>query len=68
MKKFEFDVSYIEVSKDDMEIVRAQSIPFSATADTCEEARAKALGFAQSIARCYNDNEKVAFYFRICVA
>ena len=68
MKKFEFDVSGIEVSKTTMEITQLRSIPFSATADTYEEARVKALEFAQSIARCYNDNEEVAFYFRICVA
>ena len=68
MKRFNFSVNYVEVSKTTMKIVQFGEIPFSAMADTAEECRTKALEFAQSISRCYNDNEEVAFFFKICGA
>ena len=65
MKKFDFNVVYNEVSKTTLEMTNLGIIPFSAMADTFEEGRTKALEFAQSISRCYNDNEKSVFFFRI---
>ena len=68
MEKFEFNVSYLEVSKTTLKITNGGLIPFSAVADTFEEGRTKALEFGQSVARCYNDNDETAFFFRITVA
>lgn len=67
MQKFNFNVSYLEVSKTTLKITNGGKIPFSAVANTYEECRSKALEFAQSIARCYNDNKETTFFFRICV-
>ena len=67
MEKFDFNVVYNEVSKTTLEMTNLGIIPFSAIADTFEEGRTKALEFAQSISRCYNDNEKSVFFFRITV-
>lgn len=67
MKKFDFNVVYNEVSKTTLEMTNLGIIPFSAMANTFEEGRTKALEFAQSISRCYNDNEKSVFFFRITV-
>ena len=67
MKKFDFNVVYIEVSKTVFEMTNFGIIPFSAIADTFEEGRTKALEFAQSISRCYNDNEESVFFFRITI-
>lgn len=66
MQKFNFNVSYVEVSKTTLKTTTLGAIPFSAMADTYEEGRTKALEFAQSIARCYNDNKETAFFFRVC--
>ena len=67
MKKFDFNVSYLEVSKTTFKITNGGLIPFSTVADTYEEGRTKALEFAQSVARCYNDNEESTLFFRITV-
>lgn len=67
MKRFDFNVVYNEVSKTTLEMTNLGIIPFSAMADTFEEGRTKALEFAQSISRYYNDNEKSVFFFRITV-
>ena len=67
MQKFNFYVSYLEVSKTTFKITNGGLIPFSAVADTYEEGRTKALEFAQSLARCYNDNEESTLFFRITV-
>ena len=67
MQKFNFNVSYLEVSKTTFKITNGGLIPFSVVADTFEEGRAKALEFGQSVARCYNDNEEVTFFFRITI-
>lgn len=67
MKKFDFNVVYIEVSKTIFEMTNFGIIPFSTIADSYEEGRTKALEFAQSISRCYNDNEESIFFFRITV-
>ena len=67
MEKFDFNVVYNEVSKTTLEMTNLGIIPFSAMADTFEEGRTKALEFAQSISRCYNDNEESVFFFRITV-
>ena len=67
MQKFDFYVSYLEVSKTTFKITNGGLIPFSAVADTFEEGRTKALEFAQSLARCYNDNEESTLFFRITV-
>ena len=67
MKKFNFNVSYLEVSKTTFKITNGGLIPFSAIADTFEEGRTKALEFAQSLARCYNDNEESTLFFHIAV-
>ena len=66
MQKFNFNVSYVEVSKTTLKSTNLGAIPFSAMANTYEEGRTKALEFAQSIARCYNDNKETAFFFRVC--
>ena len=65
MKKFNFNVVYNEVSKTTLEMTNIGIIPFSAIAETFEEGRTKALEFAQSISRCYNDNDECVFFFRI---
>lgn len=65
MQKFNFNVSYLEVSKTTFKITNGGLIPFSAVTDTFEEGRTKALEFGQSVARCYNDNEETTFFFRI---
>ena len=67
MQKFDFNVSYLEVSKTTFKITNGGLIPFSAVADTFEEGRMRALEFGQSIARCYNDNEETTFFFRITI-
>lgn len=67
MKKFNFNVNYVEINEDTVEIDSIRDIAFSAVANTYEEARTKALEFAQSISRCYNDNDETAFFFRITV-
>ena len=67
MKRFNFNVNYVEINKNTVEIDTIRDIPFSTIADTLEEGRAKALEFAQSVARCYNDNDETAFFFRITV-
>ena len=67
MKRFNFNVNYVEINEDTVEIDNIRDIAFSAVADTYEEARTKALEFAQSISRCYNDNDETAFFFRITV-
>ena len=67
MKKIDFNVNYVEINKNTVEIDSIRDIPFSTIADTYEEGRTKALEFAQSISRCYNDNEKSAFFFRVTV-
>ena len=67
MKRFNFNVNYVEINKHTVEIDTIRDIPFSTIADTLEEGRAKALEFAQSLARCYNDNDETAFFFRITV-
>ena len=67
MKKFDFYVSYLEVSKTTFKITNGGLIPFSAVTDTFEEGRTKALEFAQSLARCYNDNEESTLFFCITV-
>lgn len=66
MKKFNFNVSYVEVNKTTLEAAQFGAIPFSTMANTYEEGRTKALEFAQPIARCYNSNKESAFYFRVC--
>lgn len=65
MQRFNFIVSYVEVSKTTMRATQAGEISFSTITDTYEEGRTKALEFAQSIARCYNDNNESAFFFQI---
>lgn len=67
MKRFNFNVNYVEINENTVEIDSVRDIAFSAVADTYEEARTKALEFAQSISRCYNDNDETAFFFRITV-
>ena len=67
MQKFSFNVNYVEINEDTVEIDSIRDIAFSTVADTYEEARTKALEFAQSISRCYNDNDETAFFFRITV-
>ena len=66
MQKFNFIVNYVEVGKTTLKATNVGVILFSAMADTYEEGRTKALEFAQSISRCYNDNKKSAFFFRVC--
>lgn len=66
MQKFNFNVSYIEVNKTSLNISNGGVIPFTTMADTYEEGRTKALEFAQSISRCYNDNKEFVFFFRVC--
>ena len=65
MKKFDYVVSYVEVNRSTV-VVRDGEISFSAMAETYEEGRTKALEFAQSIARCYNDNKASTFFFQVC--
>lgn len=65
MQRFNFIVSYVEVSKITMRATQAGEISFSTMTDTYEEGRTKALEFAQSIARCYNDNDESAFFFQV---
>ena len=67
MQKFDFNVNYVEVSKTTLKITALGDIPFATMADTYEEGRNEALEFAQSLARCYNDNEESAFFFRITI-
>ena len=67
MKRFNFNVNYVEINKNTVEIDTIRDISFSTMADTFEEGRTKALEFAQSISRCYNDNEESVFFFRITV-
>ena len=67
MKKFDFNVNYVEVSKTTLKMTALGDIPFATMADTYEEGRNEALEFAQSLARCYNDNEESAFFFRVTV-
>lgn len=64
MKKFNFNVVYIEVSKTIFEMTNFGIIPFSTIADSYEEGRAKALEFAQSLCRCC---EESLFFFRVTV-
>ena len=64
MKKFDFNVVYIEVSKTIFEITNFGIIPFSTIADSYEEGRAKALEFAQSLCRCCKES---LFFFRVTV-
>lgn len=59
-------MNYVEVNRVTLSITHLGKIPFSAMADTYEEGRTKALEFAQSVARCYNDNEETAFFFAVC--
>ena len=66
MQKFNFIVNYVEVGKTTLKSTNVGVIFFSAMADTYEEGRTKALEFAQSISRCYNDNKETAFFFRVC--
>lgn len=66
MQKFNFNVNYVEVDKTTLKATNVGVISFSAMADTYEEGRTKALEFAQSISRCYNDNKEAAFFFRVC--
>ena len=66
MQKFNFYVSYVEVNKTTKQTIQIGEIPFSAMASSYEEGRTKALEFAQSVARCYNDNKETAFFFRVC--
>ena len=65
MQKFDFSVNYVEVSKTTLKMTALGDIPFATIADTFEEGRTKALEFAQSISRCYNDNDECVFFFRI---
>ena len=67
MQKFNFNVNYVEVSKTTLKITALGDIPFATMADTYKEGRNEALEFAQSLARCYNDNEESAFFFRITI-
>ena len=67
MKKFNFYVDYVEVNETTLEMTNLGEISFATFADTYEEGRAEALEFAQSLSRCYNDNEESAFFFRITV-
>lgn len=67
MQKFNFNVNYVEVSKTTLKMTNLGDIPFAVIADTYEEGRNEALEFAQALARCYNDNEESAFFFRITV-
>ena len=64
MKKFDFNVVYIEVSKTSFEMTNFGIIPFSTIADSYEEGRTKALEFAQSVCRCYKES---LFFFRVTV-
>ncbi len=66
MQKFNFYVSYVEVNEITSDVVKFGEINFPTKADTYEEGRAKALEFAQSIARCYNNHEENGFFFKIC--
>lgn len=66
MQKFNFVVNYVEVNRITLSITHLGKISFSAMANTYEEGRTKALEFAQSVARCYNDNEETAFFFAVC--
>ena len=65
MQRFDFTVMYVEVSKTTMKTIQFGELSFSAVADTYEEGRTKALEFAQSVARCYNDNDECAFFFQV---
>lgn len=67
MKRFNFDVNYVEVSETTLKMTNLGDIPFAVMADTYEEARSEALEFAQALSRCYNDNDETAFFFRITV-
>ena len=67
MQRFNFNVNYVEINKNTVEIDSIREIAFSTVADTYKEGRTKALEFAQSVARCYNDNDETAFFFRITV-
>ena len=67
MQTFDFNVNYVEVSKTTLKITALGDIPLATMADTYEEGRNVALEFAQSLARCYNDNEESAFFFRITI-
>ena len=66
MKKFNFNVNYVEINRITLEATQFGITPFSTMANTYEEGRTKALEFAQSIARCYNSNKESSFYFRVC--
>lgn len=64
MEQFNYYVNYVEVNKSTL-ATSFGKIPFSTMAETFEEGRTKALEFAQSISRCYNDNNASAFFFQI---
>ena len=66
MQKFNFYVHYVEVNKKTSKITQFGETNFSTMANTYKEGRIKALEFAQSIARCYNDNKEIAFFFQVC--
>ena len=67
MKRFNFNVNYVEINENTLEMTNLGEISFATFADTYEEARTEALEFAQSLSRCYNDNEESAFFFRITI-
>jgi hypothetical protein len=66
MQEFNFYVECVEIDRITSEVAQFGEIPFFTIADTYEEGRTEALEFAQSIARCYNDNKESIFYFRVC--
>ena len=64
MRIFNFYVEYV-IRSDLNHDFESGELPFTVEGDNYEEARAKALEFAQSIARGYNGNNFETFYFRI---
>lgn len=61
---FNFYVDYVITSNLDNNLETGE-LPITMEGNSYEEARTKALDFAQSIARCYNSNNLEDFYFRI---
>lgn len=61
---FSFYVNYIII--DDLNNnYETGELPITMEGNNYEEARSKALDFAQSISRCYNNSDFEVFYFRI---
>lgn len=64
MRVFNFYVNYV-IADEFSDKPEFGNLPFSAEGNSYEEARSKALEYAQSIARSHNDGDAESFYFYI---